>query len=1017
MAGKEIADILKIVEFLKNGLAGVCLFLVAYNLLQLFLGKGSRREIIHAFLWAVLASVVVMLSDLGKKVWGKLEPQVIDAMAKGVRSSWLSRPRGFKKRYYEHLIYKYRSYRTQGLKTKGPFSLDLEKIFVPLRLLPESASKISSALIQRQTKEGKLELWNLLEKRLPEDLVFKPIVIIGAPGTGKTTLMEHVSLTFAQEAQGANILKLMPILIYLRNEREKIAEDISLSLAKLIVEDEEIKGLDLTEAWFEDQLSNHQCLVMLDGLDEVADEQQRKKVRDWVERQIIDYPKAKFIVTSRPPGYESAPLEGVDVLEVLPFTWKQVEEFIENWYLQNEIRFQRKDDWGVRREAKYKSQDLIERIQQSVPIVAMATNPLLLTMIAVVHDNRGALPGRRVELYGEICDVLLGRRQEAKGIPDRLTPAQKQSILQVLALELMKGKTREFKVASGVDIIRNKLLKIADREISPSDFLKLIREVSALLVETKQGILEFAHKSFQEYLAAVQIKEDSQENILTSNIDDSWWDETIRLYAAQSDATNLITAALEKNTVGALKLALDCAEEGLSVDTDVRQQLKDKLEAGLESSDREIFNLAAEVMLARRLSQFMRIDENREIDPKYISCAEYQLFLDESKRGERFPSGNAKKPITVTSWREALNFGGWLTDKMNSNLGEQEGQKEKYYYRLPTSAEVQDDPAKEHQELKCWSMGENSVTELAIRLIRTKSPALYEFEVVTVGSNGQETQKERCYAQYITENLTSNISLEMVYVPGGSFMMGAPEKELESSDWEKPQHQVTVPSFYMGRYPITQAQWKAVAGWEQIERELNSDPSNFQEDYEGIDRWTRPVEQVSWDDAKEFCDRLSKKTGREYRLPTEAEWEYACRAGTDTPFHFGETITTDLANYRGTDNESMGRKGSYGDGPQGEYREQTTPVGYFNVANNFGLYDMHGNVWEWCQDNWHDNYQGAPNDGSAWVSGVSSKKVIHSGSWDFNPLSCRSAIRFSNSRAFRSLIIGFRVVCVVPRTT
>ena len=985
MAGKGIGEILKIVEFLKNGLAGVCLFLVGYNLLQLFQGKGSRREIIHAFLWAVLASVIVMLSELGKKVWGQLEPQVAEAMAKGIKSSWLNRPRGLKKRYYKHLIYKYRSFGTQGLKTKGPFSLDLEKIFVPLRLLPESASKISSALIQRQTKEGQLEIWNLLEKKLGRNLIFKPIAIIGAPGTGKTTLMEHVSLTLAQEAQGAEILKLMPILVYLRNEREKIAGDTPPSLSKLVAEQKEIKSLDLSETWFEEQLKKHECLVMLDGLDEVADEEQRKKVRDWVERQIQAYPKAKFIITSRPFGYKSAPLEGVDVLEVLPFTIEQVEEFINNWYLQNEIkRNLGKDDWGIRREAKNKSQHLMKRIQQSSPIAAMATNPLLLTMIAVVHNYRGALPGRRVELYAEICDVLLGRRQEAKKIPDRLTPAQKQSILQVLALELMKQKTREFKKALGVEIIRNKLLKVASTNISPTNispenFLKLIRDVSALLVETQQGILEFAHKSFQEYLAAVQIKEDSQEDILTSNIDDSWWDETIRLYAAQSDATNLITAALEKNTVGALKLALDCTEEGLSIETEVRQQLTEKLDKGLESSEPEVFKLAVEVKLAKRLSQLLRIDEERAIDTSDITCAEYQLFVNELGKSEpEFPGIKAKQLAIIENGKDALDFCEWLSEK--TNLMANRLPEEKYYYRLPNKAEIENYLGLEAQRLKCWTFEVDIVENQGIRLVQTKTPKIFGFEVITVNSEGKEIPSQLGYAEYVTEELGNDISLDMVAIPGGTFMMGSPKGE--GRDNEKPQHEVTVQAFYMGKYPITQAQYQEVMG-------IN--PSNFKGDEQ------RPIEQVSWNNAVEFCKKLSQQTGKEYRLPSEAEWEYACRAGTTTKYYFGDDITSDLANY-------------------GRNVGETTAVGKY-PPNAFGLYDMHGNVWEWCQDNWHDNYENAPTDGSAWVTEKSSIKVIRGGSWGDNPPFCRSAFRNYFSRDYRNNYFGFRVVCVAARTT
>ncbi len=299
------------------------------------------------------------------------------------------------------------------------------------------------------------------------------------------------------------------------------------------------------------------------------------------------------------------------------------------------------------------------------------------------------------------------------------------------------------------------------------------------------------------------------------------------------------------------------------------------------------------------------------------------------------------------------------------------------------------------------------------RFIQAIRDALSPLEAA--GWRYQTTQGE---ADYYTEDLGNGIELDMISIPGGSFIMGSPEEELKSRDKERPQHQVTVPTFYMGRYPITQAQWQVVAGLEKVERELDPDPSYFKNDYGGIERWTRPVEQISWEDAREFCNRLSKKTEREYRLPTEAEWEYACRAGTTTPFHFGETISTELANYRGTDAEYKGKvyPGNYGRGPKGIYREQTTPVGSFKVANNFGLSDMHGNVWEWCEDDWHENYKNAPTDSNAWLSGDGAAKVIRGASWRDIPNYCRSTCR-SSPHDVRSYNLGFRVVCVAPRAT
>jgi len=262
------------------------------------------------------------------------------------------------------------------------------------------------------------------------------------------------------------------------------------------------------------------------------------------------------------------------------------------------------------------------------------------------------------------------------------------------------------------------------------------------------------------------------------------------------------------------------------------------------------------------------------------------------------------------------------------------------------------------------------------------------------------------------ERLTDALAIAMVLIPAGNFLMGSPEDEPERLDREGPQHRVEVPTFCMGKYPVTQAEWRWVAGnLPQVNRELQPNPSHFEGD-------RHPVEKVSWYDAVEFCDRLSLHTGRPYRLPSEAEWEYACRAGTTTPFHFGETITTDLANYRGTDWQELNLSGSYDRGPKGEYRETTTPVDQFGITNAFGLCDMHGNVYEWCQDHYHSSYEGAPIDGSAWIDEDAEEdksRILRGGSWNSYPRDCRSANRYINDPRVAYDLLGFRIVCSAPR--
>jgi formylglycine-generating enzyme required for sulfatase activity/uncharacterized caspase-like protein len=283
----------------------------------------------------------------------------------------------------------------------------------------------------------------------------------------------------------------------------------------------------------------------------------------------------------------------------------------------------------------------------------------------------------------------------------------------------------------------------------------------------------------------------------------------------------------------------------------------------------------------------------------------------------------------------------------------------------------------------------------------------FSFETVQADERGTIVKREERSAAVLVEDLGDGVKLEMVGIEAGSFLMGSPEGEVARRDSEDPQHEVNVPAFLMGRYPVTQAQWKVVAAMDKVKRDLEPDPAYFK-------RANNPVERVSWYDAVEFCARLSKATGRTYRLPTEAEWEYACRARTQTPFYYGETLTTNLANYNGNY--------TYGQGPKGEYLEKTTPVGSY-PPNAWGLYGMHGNVWEWCLDDWHSSYEEKPeelkqNGSISWSSSDEDEgfKSLRGGSWVNVPRFCRSAFRGDDHPDDRDFNIGFRVVCLPARS-
>ena len=319
----------------------------------------------------------------------------------------------------------------------------------------------------------------------------------------------------------------------------------------------------------------------------------------------------------------------------------------------------------------------------------------------------------------------------------------------------------------------------------------------------------------------------------------------------------------------------------------------------------------------------------------------------------------------------------------------------------------------------------------SIRRISSKPPKptlrWVAFEFATVEERGARLPTEKAAASVFTEILDSGVGLDMASIPGGAFAMGSPAYEPERRPNEGPQHTVTLSPFFIGAWPITQAQWAAVISTHPAKISHGLDP--FPSFFKGRDL---PVEGVSWNQADEFCRRLAEMTGRDYRLPTEAEWEFSCRAGSIGPFHVGPTITSDLANYCGNGGAVCGDSGgksvasdvydgvtygsgAYDRGPVGVFRGTTTTPGTF-PPNRFGLYDMHGNVWEYCLDIASPNYADAPTDGIAYLSGPpTADRILRGGSWSHNPAICRSAYRdaIAPDNPGWPGRIGLRVACAV----
>lgn len=674
--------------------------------------------------------VAVTAAAFAGKVWREeFEQDAVKAAAGWLRARLRRFAPGFGHRYNEQIIRANEIFNVRGLGLIAAHTLKLEHVFVDLRISTTSnPAQFNFDPVAAEGVAPTRSIWDFLRasERAPGGAV--ALVIVGPPGSGKTTLLQHAAVTMASGRHRRHRLRAAtPILLSLRDHAEAIAADPAITLGRLAQQSFGARPPkpEVPPEWFERSLAGGDCLALLDGLDEVAQQEQRVTISRWVDEQIANYPRCRFIVTSRPQGYRAAPLERASVVEVQPFSSEQVRRFIQNWYLANEaISSGNQLDDGIRQRAAEGAADLLKRLRapEAESIHALAVNPLMLTMITMVHRYRGALPGSRVELYREICEVLLGRWRQAKGLQDRLSADQKRSVLMPLAATMMERELREISPAAAMDIIRGPLKRVGVADADADGFLASMQGNSGLIVEREAGRWGFAHLTFQEYLCAAWWAFGKNEpRGWRYLVEDSWWHETLRLYAAQADATPILQACLEANSAAALALAAEILEERREIEEDVLRAVEERVSLALESDDGEMRRLAAEVLLHRRLKSLRPLDERRDIDPAYLSCVEYQLFLDETRAGDRcrqpdhwpeprFPRGQAREPIRGIRPDDAAAFCEWLSNRCGGEARFRLPRPDEAALRLSNSGKVDD----EASPLATWCE-ENSVVTLAAR--------------------------------------------------------------------------------------------------------------------------------------------------------------------------------------------------------------------------------------------------------------------------------------------------------------
>ncbi|SER38273.1 NACHT domain-containing protein [Actinokineospora terrae] len=615
----------------------------------------------------ITGAVVTAVTQVLVEVWKRRKAQLVDNVNRVVDRVVSQFPR----KYRDYVASTLRYIDQKGLATIGEANPDLDDVYVDVSMAPMAPHQADAGMLPGGLKDPmeRRDLAHFLDEQMPAVLA-----VVGVPGSGKTTLLRHTARFICQQPKGRR--RSVPILLYLRDHVDAIAEDKTILLPELVRESIGRLAASEPTGWFGDQLANGRCVVLLDGLDEVAGQGNRRLVAAWVERQARQYPDNDFVITSRREGILDAPIHGSQMLQTRRFTQAQVRRFVNRWYLAMERMSSKPGDDQVPQRAKAAANDLLGRLDSAPGLADFTANPLLLTMIANVHKYRGALPGSRTNLYSEICQVMLWRRQEAKNLPIGLSGDKKEQMLRALAYRMMTAGVGELKRADVLDEFAPTLRKLS----TPLTAADILADVSSngLLIEREEGLYAFAHKTFQEYLAARYINENAKGDELIYRVDDAYWEETILLYTTMAAADDIIRGCLASGTANALSLALKCLEQRdvLELEPDVRDELASLLT--IERFDQATAHqrrTTATILAHRYTMSWAHPRRGVRIAERPVPADIYRIFELEQGRARE---GEATGACGGMSGVRAEQFCRWFNDLLDSDQA----------YRLPRRTEL-----------------------------------------------------------------------------------------------------------------------------------------------------------------------------------------------------------------------------------------------------------------------------------------------------------------------------------------